>query len=211
MGHSLDKSDHAKLKHLFSENKNARITVFYHDETSFQRYIDNITEILGESDVAVRVRFYHQENQLNGLLLPFWSFEDGRSDSSIIDSAEEKISEILTDHFINNEIPDVSGILSANTLIESVTIESVDRIELHNEQMILARGSGNIEVKLQTDSNSDLRRGDGVSSSMSFPLEFTLRLIIENATGKPEDEKYSLDDVDFRIDTSSYKEWNDGQ
>jgi polysaccharide pyruvyl transferase WcaK-like protein len=114
IGHSLDKSDHTKLKHLFTENKNAKITIFYHDEESFQRYINNITEILGESDVAVRVRFYHQNNQPNGLLLPYWCFDDGRISYSIIDLADDQISEILTDYFISNKIPDILDELSTH-------------------------------------------------------------------------------------------------
>ena len=69
---------------------------------------------------------------------------------------------------------------------------------------IIATGSGYIEAELQIGSSSDLSRGEGAVSSMSFPLDFTLHLIIENATGKLEDEKYLLDDVNYKIDTSSY-------
>lgn len=206
IGHSLDISDHAKLKHLFTENKNARITAFYHDEASFQRYINNITDILGESDVAVRVRFYHQNNQINGLLIPYWSFKDGRVSSDIIDSAEEQVSDILTDYFLSSEIPSSLDELSMHTTIESVTAESVDSIELKSEQKIEIRGSGYIELELQIGSNSDLRRGDANVSDIVFPLEFTLFLIAENSTAKPEDEKYVLDDIYYKIDTSSYYE-----
>lgn len=206
IGHSLDISDHAKLKHLFTENKDARITVFYHDEASFQRYINNITDILGESDVAVRVRFYHQNNYPNGLLLPYWGFQDGRISYDIIDSAEDKISDILTDYFISNEIPSSLDELSTHTTIESVTADSIDSIELKDNRCIVVEGSGSIEIELQIGSNGDLRRGDGDASCMTFSLTFTLFLISENSTGKPEDEKYVLDDVDYRIDTSSYYE-----
>lgn len=39
VGHSLEKSDHAKLKILLCECKTADITVYYHDEASFEKYI----------------------------------------------------------------------------------------------------------------------------------------------------------------------------
>lgn len=209
IGHSLDISDHTKLKHLFTENKNARITAFYHDETSFQRYINNITDILGESDVAVRVRFYHQNNQTNGLLIPYWSFKDGRVSSDIIDRTEEQVSDILTDHFLSSEIPPSLDDISTHTTIESVTAESIDSIELKaesvdsikSEQKIEIKGSGYIKLKLQIG-----KREDGNVSDMVFPLEFTLSLIVENSTGKPDDEKYVFDDINYKIDTSSWYE-----
>ena len=92
--------------------------------------------------------------------------------------------------------------MSTHTTIESITAESIDNIELRDDKTILVKGSGYIEIELQSGSNSDLRRGDGDVSNMSFPLEFSLILIAENTTEKPEDEKYSLEDIDFRIDTS---------
>ena len=82
--------------------------------------------------------------------------------------------------------------------------KSIDSIELLDEKKIMVRGSGFIKADLQIVSNSDLRRGEGAVLSEPFPLEFTLCLIIENATRKPEDEKYLLDDVDFRIDTTRH-------
>ena len=68
IGHSLDKSDYAKLKHLFCENRTADITVYYHDEVSLEKYITNITEILGEEDVAARLKFRHQHGSTFGIL-----------------------------------------------------------------------------------------------------------------------------------------------
>ena len=69
VGHSLDRSDHAKLKHLLMEYKNADIVVYYHKEEVFEKYINNITEILGEEDVATRVQFKHQHDKVFGILL----------------------------------------------------------------------------------------------------------------------------------------------
>ena len=212
IGHSLDESDHAKLKHLFAENKNAKITVFYHDEASFQRYINNITGILGESDVAVRVRFYHQNNQTSGLLLPYWVFENGKVSSEIIDTDEEglavedKISEILTDYFLsNNSLDELSThTLSTQIVVESVSADTIDSIELKEENSVVVKGSGYIEAELQIGDNNDFRQGDGVISYKSFPLSFNLLLTFENTGGRSEDEKFTLADIDFKIDTSSF-------
>lgn len=165
---------------------------------------------MGESDVAVRVRFYHQNNYPNGLLLPCWGFKDGRGCYDIFDSAEEDpyiedlVSDILTDYFLSNEISSCLDELSTHTTIETVTAETIDGIELMDELHIVVKGKGNIEVELQIGSNGDLRRGDGGVSYITLPLEFTLFLITENPTGKPEAEKYVLDDAHYRIDTSSY-------
>ncbi len=109
VGHSLDESDHAKLKHIFCENKDATITVFYHDEISFEKYINNITKILGEEDVAIRVRFKHQHDHALGMLLPFNIYEDARTSCDIIDEAEIVLSEAISDYFVGelpNEIAD---------------------------------------------------------------------------------------------------------
>lgn len=206
VGHSLDASDHAKLKHLFAENKNAKITVFYHDEESFQRYINNITEILGETDVAIRVRFYHQNNQVNGLLLPFRTFEDGRVSCDIIDNAiaTETIGEILTDYFISNETPSALDKLSRCITIESVEVQSISKIELYETQQINVRGVGSINVKFQMGLSGDLEQGIGTVSSATFPVSFELILTIDIAGESFDCKNYILRDIDYIIDTSGY-------
>ena len=47
IGHSLDKTDHNILKHVFLANKNAVINIYYHDEEAQERLINNITDIIG--------------------------------------------------------------------------------------------------------------------------------------------------------------------
>lgn len=68
IGHSLDKTDHNILKHVFLANKNAIINVYYHDEEAQERLINNITEIIGEEEVMTRVRFIHQHDKERGIL-----------------------------------------------------------------------------------------------------------------------------------------------
>lgn len=70
IGHSLDKTDHKILKHVFLANKNAKIKIYYHNEEAQERLINNVTEILGEEDVMTRVQFIYQYDSDRGLLLP---------------------------------------------------------------------------------------------------------------------------------------------
>ena len=51
IGHSLDESDHKILKHILSIKNNATIKVYYHDEESQERLINNITDIITEEEV----------------------------------------------------------------------------------------------------------------------------------------------------------------
>jgi len=68
IGHSLDKTDHLILKHLFQANKDAKINIYYHDEESQERLINNIKDIIGEEDVMTRVMFINQYDNSRGLL-----------------------------------------------------------------------------------------------------------------------------------------------
>ncbi|MDR1797179.1 MAG: hypothetical protein LBR44_06985 [Clostridiales Family XIII bacterium] len=206
IGHSLDKSDHAKLKHIFSENRSAKITIFYHDQDSFQKYIDNITAILGESDVAVRVRFCHQNNPTNGLLLPYRIFEDGRFSCDIIDSDEDQIGELMFDYFLSSGIPSSLDEISTHSSIESVVVETIDNVELFEDGLISVKGTGYVEAKLEYGSMSDFRHGDGSVMSESFPLEFALELKEALTSGETVGGEYIIDDIDYRIDTSSWYE-----
>lgn len=68
VGHSLDKTDHNILKHVFQANKNAIINIYYHNEEAQERLINNITEIIGEEEVLKKVRFIYQHDDKRGLL-----------------------------------------------------------------------------------------------------------------------------------------------
>jgi hypothetical protein len=70
IGHSLDEIDLPMLKYIFSINKNAIITVFYHNELLFEKYQINMTKFLGEEDATIRVRFKYQHDKNDGLLMP---------------------------------------------------------------------------------------------------------------------------------------------
>ncbi|MDO5306338.1 MAG: AbiH family protein [bacterium] len=68
IGHSLDKTDHNILKHVFLANKNAIINIYYHDEEAQERLINNITEIIGEEEVMAKVRLIYQHDKERGIL-----------------------------------------------------------------------------------------------------------------------------------------------
>ena len=68
IGHSLDKTDHNILKHIFLANKNAVINIYYHDEEAQERLINNITDIIGEEEVMSKVRLIYQHDEKRGLL-----------------------------------------------------------------------------------------------------------------------------------------------
>lgn len=70
IGHSLDKSDHNILRHIFRVTENSTINIYYHNQEALERLINNITEIIGEEDVMTRVKFIHQEDSKHGILIP---------------------------------------------------------------------------------------------------------------------------------------------
>ena len=69
IGHSLEKTDHIILKHLFQANKNVKINIYYHDEEAQERLINNIKDIIGEEDVMTRVVFIDQYDPIRGLFV----------------------------------------------------------------------------------------------------------------------------------------------
>ncbi len=69
IGHSLDKTDHKILKHIFQANKNAVINIYWHDEEAQERLINNINEIIGEDEVMSRVRLIKQDDKKRGILI----------------------------------------------------------------------------------------------------------------------------------------------
>lgn len=70
IGHSLDKTDHNILKHIFLINKNAKINLYYHNEEAQENLINNVTEIIGEEEVMSKVRLIYQHDEKYGILKP---------------------------------------------------------------------------------------------------------------------------------------------
>lgn len=70
IGHSLDKSDHNILRHIFRVKENSTINIYYHNQEALERLINNITDIITEEEVMTRVKFIHQEDSKHGILIP---------------------------------------------------------------------------------------------------------------------------------------------
>lgn len=68
VGHSLDETDHIILEHILNINKNSIIKIYYHDEESHVRLINNIEKIIGEKEVMARVQFIYQHDPQRGIL-----------------------------------------------------------------------------------------------------------------------------------------------
>ena len=59
---------HHILKHIFLAKEKSIINIYYHDEDSRERLINNITKIIGEEEVMAKVRFIHQHDEKRGIL-----------------------------------------------------------------------------------------------------------------------------------------------
>lgn len=70
IGHSLDKSDAVILKHIFLAHQDSIINIYYHNEATQEKLINNITEIIGEEEVMEKVRFIYQHDLERGILIP---------------------------------------------------------------------------------------------------------------------------------------------
>ena len=70
IGHSLDKTDHNILKHIFLAKEKTIINIYYHDEKAQEKLINNITKIIGEEEVSAKVRMIHQHDPSYGILIP---------------------------------------------------------------------------------------------------------------------------------------------
>ena len=68
IGHSLDKTDHNILKHILLAKDNSIINIYYHNQDTLERLINNITDIIGEEEVMSKVRFIHQHNDERSIL-----------------------------------------------------------------------------------------------------------------------------------------------
>lgn len=69
VGHSLDEADKAILKHLFTINDNAIINIYYFNEKSQEKLINNITEIIGEENTMRKVQLIYQHDPKKGILI----------------------------------------------------------------------------------------------------------------------------------------------
>lgn len=70
IGHSLDKTDHSILRHIFLAREKSIINIYYHNEDALARMQSNIDLIIGEDEVMAKVRFIKQDDPQSGILIP---------------------------------------------------------------------------------------------------------------------------------------------
>ena len=70
VGHSLDKTDHAILRHILLAKEKSVINIYYHNEEALARMQSNIDLIIGEDEVMSRVRFIRQDDPEQGIFIP---------------------------------------------------------------------------------------------------------------------------------------------
>lgn len=58
------------MKHILTKNPNSTINIYYHNEETQEKLINNITEIIGEEKVMEKVRFIYQHDSEYGILIP---------------------------------------------------------------------------------------------------------------------------------------------
>ena len=109
----------------------------------------------------------------------------------------DTLGEVLTEYFMQSDIPGELDCLSTHTRIEDVEVAVIHSVDITKEG-ITASGEAVISVGLQYGSDSDCEKDDGVEYNMSFPMSFTVRM----------DPTFELDegDIEYHIDSSSFFE-----
>ena len=117
---------------------------------------------------------------------------------AVVDELAEHVDRALFDAMISDVIDSLDE-LSTHTLVEeqeSVEIEILDM----NHEIITFGVSGNVYVRLQYGSNSDVRNDMGAVMSDSFPYEATLSAKVTDPT------QPLTDSVALSVDNSSFYE-----
>ena len=108
------------------------------------------------------------------------------------------LDELILNYFNTKEFPPELGKLSTHISITSVYVSDLTKVDV-SDGTINIDGFATLSVELQYGSNSDFRRGDGVSSTDRFPMSFSIKLRHNNG-------EYVIENIEYHIDTSS---WSD--
>lgn len=93
----------------------------------------------------------------------------------------ESIDEEMIEEFYINTQSDLD-ILSTHYEVESYILTSIETISQDDEEVVL-RVHGQINVRHQYGSAGDMRRGDGYEMNMSYPFSSTLTASYKNPEG----------------------------
>lgn len=106
----------------------------------------------------------------------------------------DELSTILLSNFSAIETPDELDHLSTHTIITDIEVDSLDHIEIINNDNINISGNATISVLLQYGSDRDLNNNIGSESSEYFPMSFTVNL----------DNDFTIQNFDYYIDTNDF-------
>jgi len=115
---------------------------------------------------------------------------------AVNNALEMHVDEALFSKLIDETIQDLDE-LSTHTSVEGHQIDEI-RLEALNDQEVVFVVQGQVHVRLQYGSGSDLRRGDGVVQPASYPYAAELRASAADPTN------FCAPSVRVKVDNSSF-------
>ncbi len=132
---------------------------------------------------------------LESVVLLFRTIDECRV--QLTTSLEEHIDRTIIDNLFYDTIGSIDY-LATHYTVDSYSVDEIKLLDL-DDSIVYFKASGLVDVKLQYGSDGDMRRGDGMTMSESFP--FT-----GNFYGKIIDKmtKFELETETFEVDTDSH-------
>ncbi len=132
------------------------------------------------------------DDAMGALINLFSSFEHCRA--TVINALAEKIDWETTQALASDAIGEVD-ILATHYSIEGAYVEDIAISDITNDS-IRFKAIGTLVVELQWGSDSDLERGDGATSSQSFPFQVSMEAPVTDVT--------AFHSVGYTVDTGDW-------
>lgn len=117
-------------------------------------------------------------------------------------SIEEHIDRTVVNNLFYDTIDSIDY-LATHYTVDSYSVDEIKLLDL-DDSTVYFKATGFVDVKLQYGSDGDMRRGDGMTMSESFPFTgYFYGKIIDKMT------KFELETETFEIDTDSHWGEND--
>ena len=132
---------------------------------------------------------------LESVVLLFQTIDECRA--QLTTSLEEYIDRTIIDNLFYDTIDSIDY-LATHYIVDSYSVDEIKLLDL-DDSIVYFKASGYVNVKLQYGSDGDMRRGDGMSMSDSFPFTGGFYgKIIDKMT------KFELETETFEVDTDSH-------
>lgn len=132
---------------------------------------------------------------LESVVLLFQTIDECRA--PLTTSLEEYIDRTIIDNLFYDTIDSIDY-LATHYIVDSYSVDEIKLLDL-DDSIVYFKASGYVNVKLQYGSDGDMRRGDGMSMSESFPFTGGFYgKIIDKMT------KFELETETFEVDTDSH-------